>query len=112
MTIGLTLDLDGSKYEKLNKKIKNKEEICEELKRILSTNQRLFDPYDDTQPLLDLRKQHDDQITFEIQETIESNCQDLVLEDDDDVEVNNDNFSMKLKLRSRMEKLIQLMIMI
>ena len=112
MTIGLTLDLDGSKYEKLNKKIKNKEEICEELKRILSTNQRLFDPYDDTQPLLDLRKQHDDQITFEIQETIESNCQDLVLEDDDDVEVNNDNFSMKSKLRSRMKKLIQLMIMI
>ena len=84
MTIGLTLDLDESEYEKLNKKIKNKEEICEDLKLILSSNQRILDPYDDTQPIFDLKKQHDDQITFEIQETIDSNCQDLVLQDDDD----------------------------
>ena len=57
---------------------------------ILASNQRHVDPYDDTQPLFDLKKQHDDQIIFEIQEIIDSNCQDLVLQNDDDIEINGD----------------------
>ena len=44
-------------------------------------------------------------ITFEMQETIESNCQDLVLEDDDDVEVNSDKEINEVKAEIENEEI-------
>jgi hypothetical protein len=89
INLGLTLNLDGSDYEKLNSRIKDHDEIRSHLKSIIGTPKRHLFPYDDAREIIEFQKQNEDHVTYEIQNQFEENQNDLLMLDNE-IEVSSE----------------------
>ena len=97
--------LDGSEYNKLNEKIRNKDEICEDLKSILGAPKLLLNPYEDVQPIFDFKKENEDQITYEIQENKNPNDPDLLLENEDGIDLSSNEEIEEAQAKAQNEEI-------